>query len=57
MFFDKAKDWNKVKEILYKKAGRFAVIDWFELSKILGTNVKKIYIYENNYIVDERPFN
>jgi len=56
MIFKKPKDWEKIKEILYKKVGRFAVIDWFELDKFLGTHVKKIYIYEGRYVIEERPF-
>jgi len=56
-FWRKPKDWDKVKEALYKKAGTFAVIDFTDLDKLLGTGKKKIYIYNQNYIVEEREYN
>jgi len=57
MIFGKPKDWEKEKKALYEKVKRFAVIDWTDLDKLLGTSVKKIYIYYKNYVVEERPFN
>jgi len=56
MIFGGPKDWGKIKKAIQNKVGRFAVIDWFELDKFLGTHVKKIYIYDGQYVVDERPF-
>ena len=57
MIFGKVKDWNRVKKALYSSIGRFAVIDWFDLDKLLGTHVKKIYIYYKQYVIEERPYN
>jgi len=57
MIFGKPKDWDKEKKALYEKVKRFAVIDWTDLDKLLGTSVKKIYIYYKNYVVEERPYN
>jgi len=54
--FSKKPDWDKVKKNLQKRIGRFAVIDWFELDRLLGTNTKKIYIYDGEYVIAERPF-
>ncbi len=56
MIFGK-KDWFKEKRKLLSTIGTFAVIDWIDLDKLMGTNVKKIYIYNGEYIVDERPYN
>ena len=50
------KDWGKVKKALYNRVGKFAVVDWFELDKFLGTHVKRIYIYYRNYIISEKPY-
>lgn len=56
MFWKKVKDWGKIKKALYKKVKRFAVIDFTDLDKLLGTNMKKIYIYYENYVIEERPY-
>jgi len=55
--FGKVNDWDKVKQSLYKKVKRFAVIDFLDVDKLLGTGKKKIYIYYENYLIGERDYN
>jgi hypothetical protein len=50
-------DWDEYKENLFKNIKTFAVIDWTDFDKFLGTDVKKIYIYSGGYVVSEIPYN
>ena len=52
----KVKDWQEEWNELVKKVGTFAVVTWSPYDFVLGTNVKKIYIYKGEYIVDVRPY-
>lgn len=57
MMFGKKIDWFRYRMELHKKIGVFAVVDWTDFDKFLGTGMKKIYIYSGEYLIDERPYN
>jgi len=53
----KKKNWEKIREKLYKKIGQFALIDFTPFDNILGVGVKKIYIYNDRYVIGEKVYN
>jgi len=52
----KVKNWQDEWIKLARKVGRFAVITWSHYDHLLGTDIKKIYVYEGEYVVDIRPY-
>ncbi len=49
-------DWSKHKEAIVSRLGRWFLIDFTQMDELLGTSVKKIWVYEGDRLIGEMPF-